>query len=199
MSKQEVKRFFDDYVFGFIFSDINREIALAKSGTEIPGETRSYKGGGNFLCALGLLCYTEFMGGIYKGSFSKSKGTDKSRFDALFNLMGPYYQEFNRQVNVYKVFRCGMAHEYFVKRSCVICMLSDPTVSIDFITNKASLHTAPSAYTGPVQYGIGFLDDEQYKYFFVVEQYFKDFANACRTVYDQLMNSSNPSIPSPRD
>jgi hypothetical protein len=196
MGKQEVRSYFDDYVFGFIFSDIKREIALAKSGIEIPGETRSYKGGGNFLCALGLLCYTEFIGGIYTQSFTE--GTDKSRFDAFFNLMGPYYQEFNRQVDVYKVFRCGMAHEYLVKKSCVICMLSDPTVSIDFITNKASLHTAPSAYTGPVQYGIGFLDDPQYESFFVVEKYFEDFANTCHIVYDQLMNSPNPMIPSPR-
>lgn len=202
MSKQEVKRFFDDYVFGFIFSDIEREIALAKSDIEIPGEAqKTYKGGANFLCALGLLCYTEFMGGIHTGSFKK--GTDKSRFNVFFNLMGPDYQAFNQQVDVYKVFRCGMVHEYLVKKNCVIFMLSgDVRVGVPIggpLSLVPTLRVSSSMQVGPVQYGIGFLSDKQYQYFFVVEQYFKDFANACRTVYNQLMNSPNPSIPSPRN
>jgi len=208
MSKQEVKRFFDDYVFGFIFSDIKREIALARSGIEIPGEAqKTYKGGANFLCALGLLCYTEFMGGIYKGSFKKF--SSKTRFNAFFDLMGPDYQAFDKQLvkkglSVYKVFRCGMVHEY-LERRCAIAMLSgDVRVGVPLggplsLSLVPTLHVSASLQAGPVQYGIGFLyGDKQYEYFFVVEQYFKDFANACRTVYNQLMKLPNPQIPSPR-
>ena len=48
MKNQEIKRYFDEYVFGFIKTDIQREIDLAHSNDS----------GGNFLAALGLLCYT---------------------------------------------------------------------------------------------------------------------------------------------
>ncbi len=107
MSKDDFKRFFDEYVFGFIFSDIQREIDLARSG----------KTAGNFLSALGLLCYTEFMKGILKGSFTSGKA--KIRFDAFFNLMGQGYKSLNQTINVYDVFRCRMAHKYFIKENCI--------------------------------------------------------------------------------
>ncbi len=196
MGKQEVKDYFDKFIFGFIFSDIEREIALAKSGLEIPGASRTYTGGGNFLCALGLLCYTEFMGGLKLGSFSR-KIRDEARFNAFFNLMGPDYEAFKQEVNVYGVFRCGMAHEYFIKGNCVISMLSGKVnmgVTID--GDKPGINVAPSALIGPVQYGIGSLDTG--KYFFVVEQYFKDFKDTCHKVYDEIINHPDPSIPSPR-
>ena len=70
MKNQEIKRYFDEYVFGFIKEDILREINLARSGDS----------GGNFLAALGQLCYTEFMGKI----LLKGEGTSKKRFDAFF-------------------------------------------------------------------------------------------------------------------
>jgi hypothetical protein len=98
MSKQDVQKFFQEHVFGFIFSDIQREIDLACSG----------KPAGNFLSVLGLLCYIEFMGGIAKGSFSSKRGEPKRRFDAVLNSMGDNYKEFNQKVNVYDIFRCGM-------------------------------------------------------------------------------------------
>ena len=194
MTANEVKQFFDDYVFGFIFSDIEREMAWAKTQFTIMGDLhiKNLTGGGNFLCALGLLCYTEFMGGISTGSFSK--GPDKSRFDAFFNLMGPDYEAFNRQINVYKIFRCGMVHEYFIKKSGVIYMLSGGVNIVSTMSGDVgSLGGAPSVLKGPVQYGIGILDDG--RYFFIVEQYYKDFAQACHKVYAQLMSSSNQAIP----
>jgi len=158
MSKQDVQKFFQEYVFGFIFSDIQREIDLARSG----------KPAGNFLSALGLLCYTEFMGGIAVGSFKRRRA--KSRFDAFLNLMDGGYREFNQKVNVYGVFRCGMAHEYFIKGNCVIAMLkNDETLGIG---------TTPTG-----------------QYYFVVEKYFEDFAAACHLLYKRLMAEPNPSIP----
>jgi len=51
----------------FIYSDIEREIQLARA-TEDPIKKEEIEklqintGGGNFLAALGLLCYTEFIG-----------------------------------------------------------------------------------------------------------------------------------------
>ena len=96
MSVQEVNDFFEKFVYGFILADIEREIAFAKSGLEIQGYNRSYSGGSNYLCALGLLCYTEFMGAIYLGAFKKPSRT---LFDAFFHLMGPGYKAFDKQLN----------------------------------------------------------------------------------------------------
>jgi hypothetical protein len=44
MSQQEIDQFFTEYVFGFMATDVRREIEQARGG----------KDGGNFLCALGL-------------------------------------------------------------------------------------------------------------------------------------------------
>lgn len=152
MRHQDVERFFKQYIFGFIRSDIQREIDLARQG----------KGGGNFLSALGLLCYTEFMGGIATGD----KGTARCRFDTFFCLMGNGYRKFCKQVNVYKIFRCGMAHQYFAE-NCVITMLK---------TNEAI--------------GIGRLPDGPY--YFVVEKYFEDFMRACELLYSHISTMQNP-------
>ena len=204
MSAQEVDEFFEQYVYGFILADIEREIAFAKSGLQVEGNSRLYSGGGNYLCALGLLCYTEFMGAIYLRTFDK---TPHQLFNAFFYLMGPSYKAFDeqlgkrpsmsnpkRKLSVYEVFRCGMAHEYFIKRNGVIGMLSgcvNMYATID--GDKPALGGGPSVLIGPVQYGIGMFDDG--KYFFVVEQYYKDFADTCRKVYDTIMSSPNPTIP----
>lgn len=119
MSKHDVEHFFDEYVVGWMFSDIPREIDLA----------RSDKDAGNILCALGLLCYTEFMGGTVLGNLTVRP--IKRRFDAFFNSMGVDHEIFNQTVNVYDVFRCGLAHEYFVKHNCEIAMLkNDETLGI---------------------------------------------------------------------
>jgi hypothetical protein len=205
MSAQEVNDFFEKYVYGFILADIKREIAFAKSGCKIQSDNRSYSGGGNYLCALGLLCYTEFMGGIYLGTFKESS---RILFDTFFHLMGPDYEAFDKQLSkkpsmrdprkklsAYEVFRCGMVHEYFIKKSGVISMLSGNvhqqlTIEGDEFTLQP---IGVSTYKGLAQQGIGILDDG--RYFFVVEQYYKDFAETCRKVHNTILNSPNPSIP----
>lgn len=159
MSQQNVQRFFENYIFGFIKSDIQREIGLARAGEPA----------GNFLSALGLLCYTEFMGGIAIGGFDK--GTARSRFNIFFNSMGHGYKELNKQVNVYDVFRCGMAHQYFIKKNCMIAILkTNETVGISLMPNG--------------------------QYYFIVEKYFEDFMAACETLYRCIINQPNPFLPS---
>lgn len=204
MSAREVDEFFEQYVDGFILADIEREIAFAESGLQVEGNKRTYSGGGNYLCALGLLCYTEFMGAIYLGTFNKSP---HQLFNAFFYLMGPNYKAFDEQLgkqpsmrnrknklSVYEVFRCGMAHEYFIKRSGVIFM---PSKKVNLVatldTEEPSLKVAPSVLIGPVPSGIGRLSDGQY--FFNVEQYYMDFANTCCRVHGEILRRPNPSIP----
>ena len=70
----------------FIFSDIQREIALAKASQceekqQLLGALGIKPGGGNFLAALGLLCYTEFAGGLKNDDFSRGKA--KANFNSF--------------------------------------------------------------------------------------------------------------------
>lgn len=81
-------------------------------------------GGGNFLAALGLLCYTEF-GGKLKYDRRKRDGREHAseNFNDFFADLGTEYEALLIQHNIYDVFRCGLVHEYYVKRSCTIKMV----------------------------------------------------------------------------
>jgi hypothetical protein len=132
----------------FIKTDIEREIMLA-----VLSESRSYKftsmlfklpvGGGNFLCALGLLCYKEFFG----RELINSSGS-KRNFDAFFEKMGPSYKDLLGTHNIYNTFRCGLAHEYWVKKSGTVYMFGDKSPALGF--------------------------DKYKNFYFIVEKYYDD-------------------------
>ena len=109
----------------FIFSDLEREIRLAKADKNALHALGIHPGGGNVLASLGLLCYTEF-GGKLRFGVKRADGTDvaSANFNQFFDLLGPAYQAFRAQHNVYDLFRCGLAHEYYVKKRCIIAMLA---------------------------------------------------------------------------
>ncbi len=158
MKNQEVERYFNEYIFGFIKSDIQREINLARSGDS----------GGNFLAALGLLCYTEFMGTMVL----KKEGSYTKQFKTFLRLMGEDYKQLidEKKIDVYRLFRCGMAHAYFAE-NCEIKMLDD-------------------------HYQAGIIIKPDGKYLFIVEKYFKDFMDACKKLYNDMITEQNPYLPS---
>lgn len=155
-----------DTARAFITTDIEREICLARAHNSfwtrlllraagIPG------GGGNFLAALGLLCYTEFAGRLKRNDFSD--GNARACFDDFFADLGAQYAGLLPVQNVYRDLRCGLAHEYFVKRSCTIAMLT----------------TRP-------QCGVQW-DGQTYT--FIVGAYWRDFSAALRGLERQLYGS----------
>lgn len=148
----------------FIFLDIQREIQLAytsesSKGKKILCNLGINQGGGNFLAALGLLCYTEFMGGIKRGIFKIDES--KNNFNSFFKYLGKEYEYFLNKHDVYKIFRCGLAHEYYVKKSCVIAMMKNGE-------------------------NIGIGQDNNGRYYFVVEKYFEDFKKACNELQSKI-------------
>jgi hypothetical protein len=117
-----------------IFCDVEREIQLAKADPANLQALGITPGGGNFLVALGLLCYTEF-GGKLRFDEKRSNGKDwaSKNFNEFFDLLGPEYKAFRTQHEVYDLFRCGLAHEYYVKESCTIAMLEkEPGAGLRF-------------------------------------------------------------------
>ena len=148
----------------FIFSDIERELALADSSERFLGRLLLRlagvpRGGGNFVAALSLLSYTEYGGRLKNNDFSDRNS--RKNFDDFFGDLGTGYKLLLNQYNVYKIFRCGLAHEYYVKKDCIIVMRS----------------------TKPLDAGIGH-DGNQY--FFVIEQYYEDFKAAFENLCAKL-------------
>ena len=151
----------------FIYSDIEREINLAHATENKENvamlDKLGVSGGGNFLAALGLLGYTEFAGKL-KYNKKKKNGYDfaSENFNQFFDDLGLYYKQFrNSGVDIYSIFRCGLVHEYYVKKNCTIYMCGNEGVS-----------------------GIGV--DENGKYYFVVEAYFKAFKAAFELLENDL-------------
>ncbi|MBD3251907.1 hypothetical protein GF380_05675, partial [Candidatus Uhrbacteria bacterium] len=94
----------------FMFTDMKREIDLARKGYDA----------GNFLCALGLFCYIEFAG----SQVCPNTKTKKEQFNSFLKKMGKDYEELiDAEIDIYGDLRCGLAHSYFVGKSCTIAML----------------------------------------------------------------------------
>lgn len=159
MTRQELKQ-----TQAFIYADIDREIALARASQNLLkrlflGVAGVPSGGGNFMAALALLSYTEFAGRLKNNDFSDRNS--RKNFDDFFKDLGDEYNQFLSAHNVYKIFRCGLAHEYYVKKDCVIAMRGKPNVPA----------------------GVGFNGNE---YFFVIEKYFEDFKVAFSALGNKL-------------
>jgi hypothetical protein len=108
MASRAARHLLGKYVLKFIRTDIGREIALAHG-------VQPHGGGGNLLGALGLICYTEFIGSFVTGT--KGRTTSASNFMAFFCRLGPEYRALSQHADVYDIFRNGLAHEYFIKGS----------------------------------------------------------------------------------
>jgi len=116
----------------FMFQDVRREIELAKATATAAGKAALIRagvrpGGGNFMAALALLCYTEFGGKLKYGHMKNGKDRAAENFNSFFDELGPAYAAFRKQHKVYDIFRCGLAHEYYVKEACSIAMLGSST------------------------------------------------------------------------
>jgi len=71
-----IHNFFKEYIFGFMFDDI--KVAII--------------GKANFLAALGLMEYTEVLGGFVTGNLRKKKpGTQQRNFKAFIPYLGQPY------------------------------------------------------------------------------------------------------------
>lgn len=148
----------------FVFSDIDREIRLANSSEKYLGRfllrlAGVPRGGGNFMMALSLLSYTEYGGRLKNNDFSDRNS--RKNFDDFFGDLGDGYKQLLTEQNVYKIFRCGLAHEYYVKKDCVI-----------------AIHSCKQLDTG-----IGYNGNQ---YFFIVDQYYRDFKIAFENLCAKL-------------
>lgn len=103
---ERILKFFDEYVFGFMRSAIDAAI----------------RGNANFLAALGLVSYTEVMGGLVTGNLAK-RGESERNFRAFLPYLGEDYESFKTKgVDIYDTVRCGLVHQYFIKGDATVWM-----------------------------------------------------------------------------
>jgi len=149
----------------FIYTDIEREIRLAYASErdDFKAAVQPFRippGGANFLAAMGLLSYTEFVGKLKYNEKKNGRDYASGNFNRFFDNLGLGYKQFRASCcpDVYNKFRCGLVHEYLPKATCDIHMVKKPDKPI----------------------GIGV--ERSGQYYFVVETYFEDFKRA----FDQL-------------
>ena len=85
---------------------------------------RQSTGNANYLAALGLVAYTEFMGGLINGTLGH-RGKSKKRFYALWDRMGPEYQSVAAKrafVKIHSDVRSGLVHSYLIAQDSVVKM-----------------------------------------------------------------------------
>ena len=117
-SKEQIIDYFREFIFGFIYGDIERCIE-AKA---------------NYVVALALLSYTEYIGGLISGNLGLRKKSPEN-FRKALEYFPKDYDDFDSSIKVeykddkgktitetgiYSLFRCGMVHEYFIKGFAII-------------------------------------------------------------------------------
>ena len=173
-SQSQIIDYFQEYIFGFIFRDIERCVE-AKA---------------NYVVALALLSYTEYIGGLITGKLGLKKESAENFNTALeyfeFNGDKNYYKDFKvkytdengkkSEADIYKMFRCGLVHEYFVK-------------------GDSFIHNNPSGLVEPEDAGIGWIGDAgQRRLRFHTNAYFRDFKNAVMKLYKLLIVDREPNL-----
>jgi len=109
-----VRRFFGYFVRGCMYSDMETAI----------------EGGASTLAALGLSVYTEILGGLVTGKLGED-GQHRQNFEAFLTCyMGKPYRELviRKEVNIYRLVRCGLVHEYSLKGGAqgVMVVMDEP-------------------------------------------------------------------------
>lgn len=151
--EKRILHVFDEYVFGFMRSDINAAI----------------RGNANYLAALGLVTYTEILGGLRTGRLG-IKGTSQQNFNAFIPYLGNDYLHLKSQgFDIYEFVRCGLIHNYFIK--------GDSTIWMDA--------------TGP-----GIIGSSKGRTFFLVKEYANDLFKGAADFRDQILEGKDPTLAS---
>lgn len=152
----------------------------------------------NFLVAQGLLNYTEIV-----GSFILPNGNSGERFDVFFGRMGAEYASLLRRFNgrrrnnphvVYDDLRCGLTHEYAIKRKKFIVYNhggnQDLTDSqIDNLTIDIS-GTQTRCLTGVIHNW----DHRKGIWHFIDPKYWLDFRRALELYVRDIQNTRNRDL-----
>lgn len=149
-------------------------------------EAALFKGGAQILAAQGLMNYIETI-----GSFILPNRTEGERFDRFFSMMGTKYQEllkrFSKRRNsrphvIYDDLRCGLTHEYAVKRKKFVVLKYGGSEPSDNNLNSMFFHIKDHLnQIHRIECDCGVIHRWDYKkgvWYIVVPKLWLDFRNA---------------------
>jgi len=191
-SRDDIKYIFEPFIFGFIYNDIERCI----------------KAKANYVVALALLSYTEYLGALISGAIG-SRGEGGRNFKKALSYFLKKYKQVNSSIviryvdkdrkpmldkkgnpkqdtEIYGLFRCGLAHEYFIK-------------------GLGKVNNNENGYADPRRIGIELenipkndtlYQISQKRFIFYTNEYFRDFKKAVGKVYHQLISDFDCNLKS---
>ncbi|MDO8511964.1 MAG: hypothetical protein Q7S57_01720 [bacterium] len=180
-NEELIKEYFKKYIFGFIFNDIQNCI----------------KAKANYTVALALLSNTEFLGGLANGTLGL-QGKSQEQFNKAleffeWNSDKNHYKEFkqkfkdvdfiDKEGNIYTLFRCGLAHEYFIKADSLVQNQSDG------YTDGEGIFYCEGCIDKDA--GVQIVDK---RLRFHNNAYFRDFKKAWQKYYNLLIIEKNPEL-----
>ena len=172
-TKLEIIDYFQEFIFGFIYHDVENCI----------------KAGANYVVALALLSYTEFVGGLVSGNLGL-KNKSRDNFNEGLKYFPPEYRAIDSSLKVeyvdeqgikrteegiYNLFRCGMIHEYFVK-GVMTTVINNPDGRI-----------MPGSIGVEIFPGTPSSADTQKLLLFRTNEYFRDFKSVIDGIYKKLV------------
>jgi hypothetical protein len=115
-------------VLRWMKNDIDRELWLAHETERkkaVGEDVGPYPGAGNLMCALALVCYTEFFGSFITAK-KRGQGQTSRNFDAMFRRMRPpvYSNFLASHPRLADTLRNGLVHDYAIKGSSIVWMTS---------------------------------------------------------------------------
>ncbi len=149
-----IDEWFNLYVYNWMYKDLRRAIDA----------------GANYLAALGLSVYSE---ALMQFEF-EGNGNSQLRFDKFLELLPDEYKKVDAKLKslsskdgLYNRVRCGLAHEYFVKK-------------------KATIYREPK---GAIPCGIIY-NEKNDELFIILETYFTDFKRGAEKLHQRLKDKS---------
>lgn len=180
-TNREIKKYFNEYIFGYIFNDIENCI----------------KAEANYTVALALLSYTDFLGGLINGTLGLQRESKNQFNKALeyfeWNGDKDYYKNFKIQFkdidfiqkegDIYTLFRCGLAHEYFIKGDSLVW--NEPKGYKD----------KNGEYNVDADVGVQVISSNgQNRLRLHNNAYFRDFKNAWKKYFNELTQVKNADL-----
>ncbi len=149
----------------------------------------------NFLTALGQVAYTEII-----GSFITEGGKSCENFDAFFGRLGEKYANLLKRHNkgrhiIYDDLRCGLIHEYLVKRKPFTIYHSLKAWK-DLKNEVGKLKIPFEGQKIKVDCGVMYLKDNSGKgsWHFINPRYFFDFQKALEVYWEEIKNPKNKKL-----
>ena len=154
----------------------------------------------NLLVAMGLMSYTEILGSFLIGHYRKNDDGEPrqnkhgdlietsatDRFNSFFAYLGPLYEKILNNHDVYSELRCGLAHEYVIKKRAFTIYGSSVRLNDEQMDSLKNPIKEERALCGVI-----YEDSSEGKWHILNPKYFVDFKRAGNRLIQEIEKAEN--------